>query len=97
MLKNRPKYLPLLLFFIFSSSSLCLADWGFRNTYEFSYALSEKLELDFQTDSRLDGDIGNFYYYHFQPGITYHINNFFDFGFSCRYIKKEKAKEGKDI
>ncbi|MFH1339108.1 MAG: DUF2490 domain-containing protein [Candidatus Omnitrophota bacterium] len=102
MLKNKLSYLSLLLLicsgiFYFSPRAFCRDDWQFNNNYSFEYALSEKVDLGLLIEGRLNNDAGNFYYYHFQPGITCHISDFFDLGLGYRYIKKEKAKEGKDI
>ena len=101
-LKNKIKYLSLLLFvsfsiFYFSSQAFARDDWNFRNEYEFGYALSESLDLNLRVRGYLNNDMGNLYYYFFQSGLTHHINDFLDFGLGYRYIKKEKAKAGKDI
>lgn len=84
------------LFLILASPSFARDDWQFYNNYDFEHALSEKLDLTLQVEGRLNRDVGNLYYYFFQPGFNCHINDFLDFGLGYRYIKQERARSGED-
>lgn len=89
----------LVIFILFVFSSLCFArdDWQLVNTYDFKHKVSDRLDLTLQLEQKLNRDLGNYYYYHFQPGFVYQLNEFLDFGLSYCYIEEEEERDGGDL
>ncbi|MCM8778928.1 MAG: DUF2490 domain-containing protein [Candidatus Omnitrophica bacterium] len=71
------------------------ADWEWWNETEFNWKLNKQTEWGFVVEQKFKNDMHDLYLYNFQSGITFALNDYWDFGLSYKYEKEREYEHKK--